>query len=89
MGQGDLIERLGGMASAGILNPGDAQAELAHRVSQRLGIDIGLTQRRIGELVARGVLQLESKGNGLRWQWTDTGQLKMVNANTPAISCPA
>jgi len=86
--QGDLIERLGGMASAGILNPGDAQAKLARRVSQRLGIDIGLTQRRIGELIARGVLQLESKGNGLRWRWTDRGQLKMASA-IPAISCPA
>jgi anaerobic magnesium-protoporphyrin IX monomethyl ester cyclase len=87
--QGDVIERLGGMASAGILNPGDAQAELVRRVSQRLGIDIGLTQRRIGELIVRGVLQLESKGNGLRWQWTDTQNLKPVNAITPAVSSPA
>jgi anaerobic magnesium-protoporphyrin IX monomethyl ester cyclase len=87
--QGDVIERLGGMASAGVLNPGDAQAELVRRVSQRLGIDIGLTQRRIGELIVRGVLQLESKGNGLRWQWTDTQNLKPVNAITPAVSSPA
>jgi hypothetical protein len=87
--QGDVIEKLGGMSSAGILNPGDAQAELARRVSQRLGIDIGLTQRRIGELIARGVLQLESKGNGLRWQWTDTQKLKPANKATPAASCQA
>jgi anaerobic magnesium-protoporphyrin IX monomethyl ester cyclase len=86
--QGDIIGKLGGMASAGILNPDDAQAELARRVSQRLGIDIGLAQRRIGELIAKGVLQLESKGNGLRWRWTDTGQLKMASA-IPAMSCPA
>jgi len=87
--QGDVIEKLGGMASAGILNTGDAQAELARRVSQRLGIEVTLSQRRISELIARGVLQLESKGNGLRWQWTDTQNLKLANANTPAISCPA
>lgn len=87
--QGDVIERLGGMASAGIINPRDAQAELARRVSQRLSIDIGLTERRIGELMARGVLQLESKGNGLRWQWTDTQNLKLANDITPAVSCPA
>ena len=87
--QGDIIEKLGGMASAGVLNPCDAQAELARRVSQRLGIDIGLTQRRISELIARGVLQLESKGNGLRWQWTDTQNLKLPIDIAPAVSCLA
>jgi anaerobic magnesium-protoporphyrin IX monomethyl ester cyclase len=87
--QGDIIEKLGDMASAGVLNPGDAQAELARRVSQRLGNDIGLTQRRLGGLIAIGALQLESKGNGLRWQWTDTQNLKLANAITPAISSPA
>ena len=87
--QGDIIEKLGRIASAGILNPGYAQAELARRVSHRLDIDIGLTQRRMGELIAEGVLQLESERNGLRWQWTDTQQLKPANAITPAISCPA
>jgi len=87
--QGDIIEKLGGMASAGVLNPCDAQAELARRVSQRLGIDIGLTQRRIGELIAKGVLELESMGNGLRWQWTETQNLKLANDVTPAVSCPA
>jgi radical SAM superfamily enzyme YgiQ (UPF0313 family) len=91
--QGDIIERLGGMASAGILSPGDAQAELARRVSQRLGIDIGLTQRRIGQLVARGVLQLESKGNGLRWEWTDTQSLELADmeateCNRPELDIP-
>jgi len=80
--QGDVIETLGGMASAAILNPGDAESQLARRVSQKLGIDIGLTQQRIGELIARGVLQLESKGNGLRWQWTDTQKLKLANEVT-------
>jgi len=87
--QGDIIEKLGRIASAGILKSGDAQAELVRRVSHRLDIDIGLTQRRMGELIAKGVLQLESEGNGLRWQWTDTQQLKPANAITPAKSCPA
>ena len=87
--QGDIIEKLGRMLSAGILNPGDAQAELARQVSQTLGIEIGLTQRRIGELMARGVLQLESEGNGLRCQWTDTENLKPNDATAPAVSCPA
>ncbi len=85
--QGDVIEKLGGMASAAILNPGDAQAELVRRVSQRLGIDTGLARRWIGELIARGVVRLESKGNGLRWQWTDTEKLKLANVITPAVSC--
>jgi len=87
--QGDIIEKLEGMASGGVLNPGDAQAELARLLSQRLGIDIGLTQRRTSELIARGVLQLESKGNSLRWQWTDTRNLKLAIDITPAVSCPA
>jgi radical SAM superfamily enzyme YgiQ (UPF0313 family) len=87
--QGDIIEKLGGMPSAGIPNADDARAELARRVSRRLGIDIGLTRRRVGELIAMGVLQLESKGNGMRWRWTDTQKLELANAVTPAISCPA
>jgi hypothetical protein len=87
--QGDIIEKLGGMASAAILNPGDAESELARRVSEKLGINIALSQRRIGELMAKGVLRLESKGNGLRWQWTHTQNLKLANAITPVISCQA
>jgi anaerobic magnesium-protoporphyrin IX monomethyl ester cyclase len=87
--QGDIIEKLGGMASPGILNAGDGQAELARRVSRRLGVDIGLTQRRIGELMARGVLQLETKGNGVWWRWADPQNLKLTSGVTPAVSCPA
>jgi anaerobic magnesium-protoporphyrin IX monomethyl ester cyclase len=86
--QRDIIEKLGGMASAA-MNRGDAEAELARRVSEKLGIDIALGQRWIGELIAKGALQLESKGNGLRWQWTDTQKLKLANAVTPVISCQA
>jgi len=80
--QGDIIEKLGGMASATLLNPDNAQSELARRVSEKLGIDITLVQRRIGELIARGVLQLSSEVNGLRWQWTDTQKLKPANEVT-------
>ncbi len=84
--QRDIIEKLGGMASAA-MNRGDAEAELARRVSEKLGIDIALGQRWIGELIAKGALQLESKGNGLRWEWTDTQKLKLANAITPVVSC--
>jgi radical SAM superfamily enzyme YgiQ (UPF0313 family) len=84
--QGDIIEKVGGMASATILNPGNAESELARRVSRKLGIDIALGRRRIGELTAKGVIQLESKGNGLRWQWTDTQKFKLANAARPVVS---
>jgi radical SAM superfamily enzyme YgiQ (UPF0313 family) len=87
--QGDIIEKLGGMASAAILNPGNAESELARRVSEKLGIHIALGQRRVGELTAKGVIQLESKGNGLRWQWTDTQKLKLANAIAPVVSSQA
>ena len=86
--QGDVIEGVGGMASAA-LNPINAEAELARRVSRRLGLDIGVAQRRMSELIAKGVLRLEPKGNGLRWQWSDTQKLKLANEVTPAISCQA
>jgi anaerobic magnesium-protoporphyrin IX monomethyl ester cyclase len=85
----DIIEGLGGMASAAALNPGNAESELARRVSRKLDVDIEVAQRRMSELIARGVLQLESKGNGLRWQWTDTQKLKLANAITPVVSCQA
>jgi anaerobic magnesium-protoporphyrin IX monomethyl ester cyclase len=86
--QGDVIEKLGGMASAA-LSLGDAEAELARRVSRKLGVDIEVARRRMGELVAKGVLRLESKGNGLRWQWADTQKLKLASEVTPATSCQA
>jgi radical SAM superfamily enzyme YgiQ (UPF0313 family) len=87
--QRDVIEGLGSVASATALNPGNAEAELARRISRKLGVDIEVAQRRMSELIARGVLQLESKKNGLRWQWSDTQKLNLANAITPAISCQA
>jgi anaerobic magnesium-protoporphyrin IX monomethyl ester cyclase len=81
--QGDIIEKLGGMASAATRNSGNSEAELARRVSEKLGIDIGLARRRIGELMTRGVIELESKGDGLRWQWTDTQKLKLASQAMP------
>ncbi len=87
--EGDVIEGLGGMASATALNPINAEAELARRVSRKLGLDIELARRRIGELVAKGVLNLEPKGNGLQWQWSDGQKLKLSSKVTPATSCQA
>jgi anaerobic magnesium-protoporphyrin IX monomethyl ester cyclase len=87
--QGDVIEKLGRITSTVALNPTDAESQLARRVSKKLGIGIALGQRRIGELIANGVLQLESKGNGLRWQWSDAQKLKLANEVTPVVSCQA
>ena len=87
--QRDVVEGLGGMASATAQNPGSAEAELARRVSRKLGVDIEVAQQRMGELIAKGVLQLESKGNGLRWQWSDTQKLKLASEITPATLCEA
>jgi anaerobic magnesium-protoporphyrin IX monomethyl ester cyclase len=87
--QEDIIEKFGGMASVGALNGGIAESELAHRVSQKLGLDLESTRRWIGELITRGVLRLESRGNGLRWQWTDTEKLKPDSEVTSATSCQA
>jgi len=87
--QGDVIEGIGGMASAATLNPNNVESELARRVSGKLGIDIEVAQRRMGELIAKGVLRLEPKENGLRWQWSDTQKLKLASEITPAASCQA
>jgi len=85
--QGDIIEKLGGMASAAALNHSNAESELARRISRKLGLDIEVAQRRIRELMAKGVLRLEPKGNGLQWQWSDTQKLKLASEVTPATSC--
>jgi anaerobic magnesium-protoporphyrin IX monomethyl ester cyclase len=87
--QGDVIEGLGGMVSATTLNTGDAEAELARRISRKLGVDIEVARRRMGELISKGVLRLESRGNGLRWQWGDTQKLQLASQVTPAASCQA
>jgi radical SAM superfamily enzyme YgiQ (UPF0313 family) len=70
--QGDIIEKLGGVSLTAVANPGNAESELACRVSQKLGIDTKVVQRRMGDLISKGFLRLETKGNGLRWQWNDT-----------------
>ena len=85
--QRDVIEGLGVIASAAARNPSSAETELARRVSRKLGVDIEVTQRRMSELIAKGVLRLETKGNGLRWQWVDTQKVKLASEVTPAISC--
>jgi anaerobic magnesium-protoporphyrin IX monomethyl ester cyclase len=85
--QGDVIEKLGGMASVGALNDSGAESELARRISRKLGVDIQATRRWMGELIAKGVLRLESRGNGLRWHWSDTKKLKLTTVVTPASSC--
>jgi anaerobic magnesium-protoporphyrin IX monomethyl ester cyclase len=82
--QGDVIEGLGKIASATALNPSNAESELAHRISRKLGVGIGMAQRQMSELIARGVLRLESRGNGLRWQWSDGQKTKLVPDITPA-----
>jgi len=87
--QRDVIEGLGVVAPATVLNPSNAEAELARRVSRKLGLDIEVAQRRMSELIAKGVLRLEPKGNGLRWQWSDTQKLKLASEITPATSCQA
>jgi anaerobic magnesium-protoporphyrin IX monomethyl ester cyclase len=87
--QRDVIEGLGEMPKAAIGNPGSAEAELARRVSRKLRVDIEVAQRRMGELIAKGVLQLDLRGNGLRWQWADTQKLKLASEITPAASCQA
>jgi len=87
--QRDVVEGLGGMASATAQNPGSAEAELARRVSRKLGVNIDVARRWMGELITKGVLQLEPKGNGLRWQWSDTQKLKLASEITPATSCQA
>jgi len=85
----DVIEGLGGMTSTTALNSGNAEGELARRVSRKLGLDIEVVKRRMGELIAKGVLRLEPKGNSLRWQWSDTQKLKLSNEVTPDTSCIA
>lgn len=85
----DVIEGLGGMPSATNLNPSSAELELACRVSRKLGLDIEVAQRRMSGLITKGFLRLESKENGLRWQWSDTQKLKLTNEVTPAISSKA
>jgi anaerobic magnesium-protoporphyrin IX monomethyl ester cyclase len=82
--QGDVIEGLGKIASATALNPSNAESELAHRISRKLGVGIGMAQRQMSELIARGVLRLESRGNCLRWQWSDGQKTKLVPDITPA-----
>jgi radical SAM superfamily enzyme YgiQ (UPF0313 family) len=85
--RGDVIEKLGRITSAAARNDGSPESELARRISGKLGADVEATRRRVGELIATGVLRQESRGNGLRWHWSDTEKLKLTGAVAPATSC--
>jgi len=87
--QRDVIERLGKMPAATALNPSNAEVELARRVSRKLGLEIEVVQRRLGELVAKGVLRLEPGGDGLRWRWSETQKLGTVGETVPATCSEA
>jgi hypothetical protein len=84
--QGDVIEKLGGITSATARNDGSPESELARRISGKLGVDMEATRGRLGELIATGVLSQESRGNGLRWHWSDAQRLKLIGEATPATS---
>jgi anaerobic magnesium-protoporphyrin IX monomethyl ester cyclase len=87
--QRDVIEGLGEMPKAATLNPGNTEAELGRRISRKLGVDIEVAQRRMSELIAKGVLRLELSGDGLQWRWSDAQKLKLASEIMPAASCQA
>jgi anaerobic magnesium-protoporphyrin IX monomethyl ester cyclase len=81
--QGDLIERLGRVKADAPISPADAEADLVSRLSRKLDLDLEPTCRRIGQLVARGLLRLERADNGRRWQWTRTEELGAARKTGP------
>jgi anaerobic magnesium-protoporphyrin IX monomethyl ester cyclase len=84
----DVIEGLREMPMSAAENPDVAEAELARRVSLRLGAGIETTQLRIRELMDKGVLSLESGTSGLRWRWNDSRDEAVVKSAS-AASRPA
>lgn len=70
--QGDVIEGLGRMAAAIALIPGDAEAELARRVSRKLALPLEVVRQQMGKLVENGLLRLEPERDSLRWRWSDS-----------------
>jgi anaerobic magnesium-protoporphyrin IX monomethyl ester cyclase len=84
--QRDVIEGLREVSKAAIENPDEAEAELARRVSLKLGTSTEVTRRRMKELMTKRVLRLGSNQNGLRWQWADTDKLKLAREIAPAES---
>jgi anaerobic magnesium-protoporphyrin IX monomethyl ester cyclase len=86
--RGNIIEKLGRIADVA-LDPNDVEAELARQVSQKLNLDIKPVQRFMGELLAKGLLRLEPRGEGLRWQWSDAQKLRLASEITPAAQSQA
>lgn len=67
----DVLEGLGKVAAAKALDSGSAEAELARRVSRKLGRPLEIVQQQVGGLVTNGLLQLESGSDGVKWRWSD------------------
>jgi anaerobic magnesium-protoporphyrin IX monomethyl ester cyclase len=73
---GDVIEKLGRVSHQSF-SSSEAEAELVRKISQKFNLDIESTGRRIRELITKGLLQLVSRGNALRWQWADSQELAL------------
>jgi radical SAM superfamily enzyme YgiQ (UPF0313 family) len=81
--QGDVIEGVGRVAAATALNPSDAEAELARRVSRKLALPLEVVQEQMGKLVEGGLLQLEPGGSSPRWRWSDSLRLGLAREVLP------
>jgi len=81
--QGDVIEGVGRVAAATALNPADAEAELARRVSRKLALPLEVVQEQMGKLVEGGLLQLEPGGSSPRWRWSDSLRLGLAREVLP------
>jgi len=86
--QRDVIEGLRAMPVSAVEDPDGAEAELARRVSLKLGTGIGKTRLRIRELMGKDVLSLQPGGNGPRWRWNDSHDGAVVKSAS-AASRPA
>jgi len=82
--QRDVIEGLREMPMSALENPDEAEAELARRVSLKLGTGAETSRLRTRELMDKGVLSLESRGNGLRWRWNDSHEGAVVKSASTA-----
>lgn len=72
--QEDVIERLGKIGAATLLNGADAEIDLARCVSRKVGLPVDTVRPQIAKLIQKGFLRLYPGDDGLRWRWSDSQQ---------------
>jgi len=79
--QGDLIDKLGKIATLDTADPAGATAGLARCIAQKLDSPYETALNQIELLVQKALISPAPAGRGVRWQWSSIPQTRLENTS--------